>query len=209
MDFRRAMLVVTPTLDGDVLGTLAGGELELSGRELARQVGHGSPEGIRRAADRLVVQGVLSRRATGGAHLYRLNRQHLAAPYIEALAGLRELLIERLRELIAGWEPRPKVALLFGSVARGEASAVSDLDLLVVRARSCDPDGEQWQSQLLGLARSATAWTGNDTRVVEYGEEELEARLPEPLLEQALADGVELFGSRRTLRRLIASGSVQ
>jgi UTP:GlnB (protein PII) uridylyltransferase len=209
MDFRRSMLIVTPTLDGDVLGALARGELELSGRELARHVGRGSPEGIRRAADRLVGQGVLSRRAAGGANLYQLNREHLAAPFIEGLAGLRELLIERLRDLIGGWEERPKVALLFGSVARGEAHAESDLDLLIVRERGCDPHGEQWQSQLLDLERSATAWTGNDARVVEYGEEELGTDLAEPLLEQALADGLELFGSRRTLRRLIASGSVR
>ena len=85
--------------------------------------------------------------------------------------------------------------------------AESDLDLLIVRERGCGPDGEQWQSQLLDLERSATAWTGNDTRVVEYGEEELEADRADPLLEQALADGLELFGSRRTLRRLIAPGS--
>src|SRR5579859_3021128 len=98
MDYRRTLLVITPTLDGDVLATLARGELELTGRELARQVRHGSTEGIRRAADRLVSQGVVSRRAVGGAHLYKLNREHLAAPFIEGLAGLRELLIARLRE---------------------------------------------------------------------------------------------------------------
>jgi hypothetical protein len=209
MDFRRAMLVVTPTLDGDVLAALARGELELSGRELARHVGHGSPEGIRRAADRLVGQGLVYRRTAGSANLYQLNREHLAAPFIEGLAGLRELLIERLRDLIGGWEEPPKVAVMFGSVARGEADAESDLDLLILRARGCDPDGELWQSQLIDLERSATAWTGNDTRVLEYGEEELDADLAEPLLQQVLADGVELFGSRRTLRRLIASGSVR
>jgi predicted nucleotidyltransferase len=34
---------------------------------------------------------------------------------------LRELLIDRLRERIAGWDQRPRFALLFGSVARGDA----------------------------------------------------------------------------------------
>lgn len=205
MHYRRALLVVTPTLDGDVLATLARGELELSGRELARQVGRGSTEGIRRAADRLVGQGIVSRRAVGGAHLYQLNREHLAAPFIEQLAGLRELLIERLRERIAGWEERPRFALLFGSVARGDAGTDSDLDLLIARVSGCDPDGGVWRSQLLDLERSATAWTGNDARVVEFGEEELDAGGPDPLIVQALEEGVELFGSRRALRRLIAS----
>jgi predicted nucleotidyltransferase len=209
MDYRRALLVVTPTLDGDVLATLARGELELTGRELARQVGHGSTEGIRRAADRLVGQGVVSRRAVGGAHLYRLNREHLAAPFIEGLAGLRELLITRLRERIAGWQQRPRVAVLFGSVARGDAGAESDIDLLIVRARDVDPDGAVWRSQLLELERDATSWTGNDARVVEYSEDELASGEPESLLSDAIEDGVELFGSGRALRRLISAGAVR
>jgi predicted nucleotidyltransferase len=203
MDYRRPLHVVTPTLDGDVLAALARADIELTGRELARQVGHGSPEGVRRAADRLVGQGTLLRRAAGAANLYRLNRDHLAAPWIEGLAGIREQLIERLRARLAGWEQPAKVALLFGSVARGEASADSDLDLLVVRGRGCGPDSDVWRSQLLDLSQSATAWTGNDARVLEYGEVELADAAGEPLLEEALRDGIELCGSRRTLRRLM------
>jgi hypothetical protein len=202
MDFRRPMMAVTPTLDGDVLVALARADAEFSGRELARHIGRGSPEGIRRAADRLVDQGVISRRSAGSAHLYRLNRRHLAAPWIEGLANLREQLIERLRDLLAGWEEPPLVAVLFGSVARGSATERSDLDMLVIRRAECDPDLPLWRAQLLDLWESTTAWTGNDTRVLEYGEAELPGDSVEPVLEDALRDGVELFGSRRTLRRL-------
>jgi predicted nucleotidyltransferase len=204
MDYRRPFLTVTPTLDGDVLAALARGEVELSGRELARHVGHGSTEGIRRAADRLVVQGAVLRRAAGGAHLYRLNRDHLAAPHIEGLANLRGELIDRLRSALTDWSEPPKLVMLFGSVARGEATSASDLDLLVVRPRAVDADDEEWRTQLLELERSATAWTGNDTRVVEFGEDELAGIAEEPLLRDVLDDGVELFGSRRTLKRLLA-----
>ncbi len=51
--------------------------------------------------------------------------------------------------------------------------------------------------------QSATAWTGNDARVLEYGEQELADAADERLLTEALRDGIELFGSRRTLRRLM------
>jgi hypothetical protein len=204
MDFGRPLLVLTPTLDGDVLAALARADDEFSGRELARRVGHGSAEGIRRAADRLTAQGVLSRRTAGTAHLYRLNRDHLAALWIEGLASLREQLIARMRETFEGWEISPRVVLLFGSVARAGATTESDLDVLVVRSRDCDPDSDLWRDQLRDLQRSATAWTGNDTRVLEYGEDELAIGLTEPALEEAMRDGVELFGSRRTLRQLIA-----
>src|ERR1700694_1793409 len=156
MDFARPLLAVTPTLDGDVLAALARADVEFSGRELARHAGRGSAEGIRSAADRLVAQGVVSRRAAGSAHLYRLNRDHLAAPYIAGLATLREQLLERLRELVAAWEEPAVMAMLFGSVARGSAAAESDLDLLVVRHKDCDPDSPVWRAQLQDLSRSAT-----------------------------------------------------
>lgn len=202
MDFRRPLLSVTPTLDGDVLAALARADIELSGRELARHVRHGSPEGIRRAADRLVGQGTVLRRPAGSAHLYRLNRDHLVAPWIEGLASLRDQLIERLRTQIAGWGQPARVALLFGSVARSEAAADSDLDLFIVRPGSLDADCEPWRDQLLTLQRSATGWTGNDARVLEYGEQELPALAGQPLFDDVLREGIELSGSRRTLRRL-------
>lgn len=200
------MLVLTPTLDGDVLAVLARAEIELSGRELARHIGHGSPEGVRRAADRLVQQGALLQRKAGSARLYRLNRDHLAAPWIEGLASMREQLIERLRATIARWEQPARIALLFGSVARGDARAESDLDLMVICRSGCDPDSDPWRTQLLELEQAATAWTGNDARILEYGEEELPHLSGEPLFDDVLRDGVELYGSLRILRRLMHTG---
>jgi len=205
MDFRRPLTVITPTLDGDVLAALASADAEFSGRELARRTGHGSTEGIRRAADRLVGEGVVRRRALGGAHLYRLNRDHIATQWIEGLATLSEQLISRLRELIAGWREPPKLAFLFGSVARREASTESDLDVFVVRRRACEPDCELWRSQLLELQQAATALSGNDARVFEIGEESLTGEPVERVVGDVLREGVELFGSRRELQRLVGS----
>jgi predicted nucleotidyltransferase len=206
MDFRHPFLAVAPTLDGDVLSALAKAEMELSGREIAKRAGRGSPEGIRRVADRLVEQGILTRRSIGSAHLYGLNREHLAARYIEGIAGLRAELIERLRKAIGEWALEPSFALLFGSVARGSAGARSDIDILIVRPSAQDPEDDRWRTQLLELQQSATAWTGNDTRVVEYAEHELDQIDHEPLLDEVLEDGIELYGERRRLRRLIGSG---
>jgi predicted nucleotidyltransferase len=205
MDFRRPFTVVTPTLDGDVLSALAAADVEFSGRELARRAGHGSAEGIRRAADRLALEGVVLRRVAGGAHLYRLNRDHIAARWIEGLATLPEQLIDRLRTVIAGWAEAASLAFMFGSVARRQAASGSDLDILIVRRRGCDPDSDTWRSQLVHLQEAATALTGNDTRVLEIGEEELGGGRIEPVLEDVLREGVELLGSRRKLQRLVDS----
>ena len=122
---------------------------------------------------------------------------------------MRAQLIERLRETIAAWEMEPRLALLFGSVARSEADAESDLDVLVVRRRESNPGDQGWRTQLLDLQQSATTWTGNDTRIVEFGEEELAERGAEPWLEDVLRDAVELFGESRTLRRIFRTGGAR
>jgi hypothetical protein len=203
MDFRRPLTLLTPTLDGDVLATLAAADVEFTGRELARHARHGSTEGIRRAADRLVGEGIVARRSVGGAHLYRLNREHIAAPWVEAMATLPEQLIDRLRLIIGEWEEAASVAFLFGSVARDEASSVSDLDLLVVRRSSCDADSGAWRSQLVALQQAATGLTGNDARVFEIGEGEIGEGRARVVLEDASRDGVALLGSKRDLKRLL------
>jgi DNA-binding transcriptional ArsR family regulator len=201
MDFRRPLQVVTPTLDGDVLSVLARAEAEMTGRELQRVIGRGSHQGIRNAADRLAEQGVVSRRSAGNANLYALNRDHIAAAWIEGLASLPAQVLDRLRDAINAWEKLPVLVVLFGSVARGEATPQSDLDLLVVRPAGCDPDEPVWQEQLSKLQTHASAWTGNDTRILEFGDQEITGREPQQVLTDAARDGIELYGTLRVLRR--------
>ncbi len=195
------MQVLTPTLDADVLSVLARADVELTGREIQRLAGHGSHQGVRNAADRLAREGVVERRSAGKANLYRLNRDHVAAQWIEKLATLPEQVIERLRDAIAGWTQPPALAMIFGSVASGRATSESDLDLLIVRPEGCEPDDPTWSRQLGDLQALATACSGNDARVLEYAQDELRSATAEPVLDDALREGIELYGSRRRLRR--------
>lgn len=199
MDFRRPFQVVTPTLDGDVLAVLAGAQEEFTGRGIQRVLARGSEPGIRKAADRLVDQGVVLRRRAGQANLYSLNRDHLAAPYVEGLAALRAELVGRLRAGIAKWKTPARWVLLFGSVARGEADPESDLDLLVIRDRRVDEGATVWREQVASLESDAAAWTGNEARVLEYGVEDLRDRSVSIVVAEALRDGIDLHGSRREL----------
>jgi predicted nucleotidyltransferase len=201
MDFRRPLQAVTPTLDGDVLSVLARAEAEMTGRELQRVIGHGSHQGIRNAADRLAEQGVVARRSVGNANLYQLNRDHVAASWIEGLSSLPAQVLDRLRDAIRRWEHPPTLVVLFGSVARGEATPESDLDLLVVRPTNCEADEPVWQEQLSNLQMLASAWTGNDARILEFGEQELTGDEPQQVLTDAARDGIELYGTLRLLRR--------
>jgi predicted nucleotidyltransferase len=204
MDFSRPLSVVVPTLDGDVLGVLAGAEDEFTGRRIHRVLGHGSEEGVRKAADRLVAQGIVIRRQAGQAKLYSLNRSHLAAQYVEGLSSLRAQLIKRLRGTARTWKKPASVVFLFGSVARGEAGTDSDLDLFVVRRIDTRESSTVWQQQLADLERDATVWTGNEARIVEYGKRELADPAVREVAEEVLEDGIAIVGTRTRLRDLLA-----
>jgi len=196
MNLQRPFQVIAPTLDGDVLTVLARADRSLTGRAIERET-EGSHGGVQRALNHLVAEGIVSREPAGRAYLYRLNRDHLAAHWIEGLAALRLQLIDRLRDSIGSWEMKPVASVLFGSAARGEAGRASDLDLLMIRPRGIDAGEEIWRDQLMALSEAVNSWTGNDARVLEYGEEEL--ALDEPVLDAAAAEGVELSGSLRQL----------
>ncbi len=199
MDLRHPFGVVTPSVDGDVLAVLARADKAFSGRAVQRAISGTSQRTVLRALRRLEDQGIVQSEPAAPAILFRLNRRHLAAPMIEALASLRLQLIERLRETIESWELAPLVAVLFGSAARGDASEESDLDILLVRARGVDDDG--WRAQVAALEEAATAWTGNDARALEYGEEELPSLLgSERVIDDAVREGILLYGSMTTLK---------
>jgi predicted nucleotidyltransferase len=194
----RPFQVIGPTLDGDVLAALARADRALTGRALERETG-GSHGGVQRALEHLVAEGIVTQEPAGRAHLYRLNRDHLASPHVEALAALRLELIRRLRAAIGRWTVQPAASALFGSAARGDAGRDSDVDLLVVRPGGIAGDEPEWRRQLAELQSSVSTWTGNDARVLEYGAEEVDPG--EPVLEAAAREGIELSGS---LRRLLA-----
>jgi hypothetical protein len=43
----------------------------------------------------------------GRNRVHELNREHVAAPVAEALAGLRLALWKRFRDTLVGWNPKP------------------------------------------------------------------------------------------------------
>jgi predicted nucleotidyltransferase len=203
MDFSRPLSVVAPTLDGDVLSVLAGANDEFTGRRIHRVLGRGSEHGIRKAADRLVEQGIVSRRQAGQAKLYSLNRSHLAAPYVEKLGSLRGQLIERLKDAVAEWEIEPAAFFLFGSVARGDAGPDSDLDLFVVRRVRFLKDRPRWQDQIVQLESDATVWTGNKTHIVDYKRQDLADPEVRNLAEEVLREGIAIHGTKARMRKML------
>jgi predicted nucleotidyltransferase len=202
VDFSRPLSAVTEALDGDVLMVLARAERAFSGRHIHQLVGNASEEGVRRVLKRLERQGVVTGESAGAARLFKLNRAHLAAPHIEALSSLRESLVERLRTALSAWAVPPAYAAMFGSFARGQGGTDSDLDLFVVRPGTIDMEDPRWRRQIDALTVDATAWTGNDARMLEYGEGELRIAMGrDDVLRDIRREAIELAGSATVLRR--------
>ena len=204
MDLSRPLSVVTPTLDGDVLAVLAGAEQAFSAAQVHRLAGRASEQGVRKALARLERQGIVIAEPAGATRLYRLNRAHLAAPHIQALAGLRESLVAALRTLVGAWLVAPVYAAIFGSFARRQAGSQSDLDLFVVRPQEIDEDDLRWRRQIDAVIAAATAWTGNEARVLEYIVGEVQARvsLGDEILDAVRREGIELAGTDAVMRRV-------
>lgn len=62
--------------------------------------------------------------------------------------------------------PPPRHAFLFGSFARNEADAQSDVDVVIVVARGVDPRSEAWAAQTDAITQQFTRWTGNDLQAL-------------------------------------------
>ena len=181
---------------------LARAEAEFTPPQVQELIGEYSPEGVRKALRRLVVQGIVLDRAAGNARLYRLNRAHIAAGPVMQLATLREALLALVRERIGAWQMPPTYAALFGSAARGQMHPGSDIDVFVVRPDAVDADDTGWRDQLDALSTDLSQWAGNDARILEYNHTEVVEglRSGERVLADIVQDGVPLYGPVRYLR---------
>lgn len=202
MNVSKPFTALSPAVDSDVLVVLAGSTRPRTGREVARLAGR-SKTGVQRVLDRLVEHGLVDRQSAGDAFLYTLNHEHLLAPVVGGMADARTRLFKRLREAVANWETQPVHASLFGSAARGDGDAKSDIDLFVVRPSQIDAENPEWRRQLDELATSVRRWTGNHAAISEVSADDL-PRLREerpPVVRDVDQDAVELAG--RTVRELL------
>lgn len=195
MDVSRPYGVISHPLDGSVLYVLTGTMEGLTGRRVAELAGK-TQEGTRKALSRLVETGIVERQEAGSAILYRLNRRHLAAPAVEQLADLRNTLIRQLTATLEAWHPPPLQASMFGSAARGDGDAQSDIDLFLVRPALVGADDQAWREQIERLPIDIHEWTGNHANVVEVAEASLgDLRRRRPAIVDSIeTDAVTLLG---------------
>jgi predicted nucleotidyltransferase len=145
---------------------------------------------------------------TNNGFSYRLNRDHLLAPAVLAGVAVRRELLGRLSEAVAALDPTPEHASVFGSLARGEGTAASDIDVFLVMPTGYDRDTERWQSQLQALEDQVLAWSGNRLEVLVLDRDQVAdaAVTAEPVLASIRVEAIGLFGADVT--DLVPTGAV-
>jgi predicted nucleotidyltransferase len=196
MDLSNPLRAVAPGVEGDVLSVLLRAHVPLTGARVAALAERGETQ-VRAVLRRFDQHGLVDVEHHGQSYTYVMNRQHVLVPGIEALHQAMPTVESRVRALAADWTTPPASLVMFGSAARRDGNADSDVDLLLVRSDDVDADDETWAKQRHDLAQSVERWTGNTVQVIELSATELAkaGRRKEPLIRELQADGIVLAGS--------------
>lgn len=99
--------------------------------EIVRRTGAGMGA-VQRELNRLVEAELVTRTPRGNLVLFQANRRSPLFPALRELMVRTSGAADALRDALAPLAPRIRVAFVYGSVARGEEDAGSDVDVMVV-----------------------------------------------------------------------------
>lgn len=185
MDFSVPFGGLMPGARGAVLAVLLRTGAPLTGRRIHSLIEGHSLGAVQQALRDLERIGVITTESIGRAGVHRINEDHEAVAPLRSLASPIEMLTRVVRQSTSDVE----AVIVFGSVARGEAHAVSDIDLVVIA-----PDA--WDGRA-DLQQQVHERLGNDCDVLQLTREDF-ARPPEdrePIVAEILRDGLALVGT--------------
>ena len=188
MRFDEAFGGLLPGARGAVLAALLRTGTPLTGRQVHALVrDQHSLWSVQQSLVSLVGLGVVNSRTVGRAMVHTINEDHYTIQPLRVLLDPVTALREAVRGVVGS---NVDAVILFGSVARGEATADSDVDLVVLASPDWDDRTE--------LEDVVSARLGNDCDVLVFTPEEfsrLAATGEEPVVADILSDGVLLLGS--------------
>jgi predicted nucleotidyltransferase len=193
MNFGEPFGGLMPGARGAVLAALLRTGAPLTGRRIHALVDGHSLGAVQQALRSLEQIGLITTETIGRAGVHRVNESHDAIAPLRSLASPIEMLTRVVRDTASAVE----TVIVFGSVARGEARADSDIDLVVIAP-------ETWEGRA-HLQQQVHERLGNDCDVLHLTRQDF-ARAPEdrePVVAEILRDGLALVGtmprpSRRT-----------
>lgn len=139
-------------------------------REVTRLLGlgHGA---VSRELRNLTEAGILLRERRGRQVYYRANPHSPIYPELRGLVLKTVGLADVLRAALAPLEPRIELAFVYGSMARGESAATSDVDVMVV--------GDVSLSEVVAALGGAQNALGREVNPSVYPPEEFRTRATE------------------------------
>ena len=185
MNFAEPFGGLMPGARGAVLAVLLRTGAPLTGRRIHALVDGHSLGAVQQALRDLERIGVITTETIGRAGVHRINENHEAVAPLRSLASPIEMLTRVVRDAASNVE----AVIVFGSVARGEAYADSDIDLVVIAPEAWDGRAD--------LQRQVNERLGNDCDVLHLTRQHF-ARAPEdrePVVAEILRDGLALVGT--------------
>jgi len=197
MDFTRPVQAVIPGAQGRILAVLTETTAELNLRTIAHLAGISQAQASR-VLPRLVALGLVERREVPPSSLFRLVPEHVAAGPVLALARVRSTTMAEMGRIAANLPISPLSAIVFGSFARGEAVAGSDIDTVLVRPAEIPDSDDRWATTVEEWSTRVSRLTGNPVEVFETGPDEIAAQLAagKGVWEDIHRDGIVVHGLR-------------
>jgi predicted nucleotidyltransferase len=138
-------------------------------REIARRTSL-SPATVHAEVRSLVAAGILERRVESRRSYYRANTRCPIFPELRQIALKTVGLVDVLRDALAD-VPNIEVAFIYGSLARGDATTGSDVDLIVV--------GEVSIQELMGRLHDAQQALAREINPTVYDLAEFRQKMAE------------------------------
>lgn len=136
--------------------------------ELAEHL-HTTPSSLQRELAALVAIGILQKRREGARKYFKAQRASPLFPELRGLFDKTAGLIPVLQEILQPLQDKIECAFVYGSVARGEEGALSDVDLMVI--------GSAGLAALSPALRKAESRLGREINVTSYSESEFRQKL--------------------------------
>jgi len=164
-----ALAALFPTVRGDVLGaTHTHPDKWWYLSELAEFLGT-TPSSLQREMKALVGGGILQTHREGTRTYFKANAESPLFPELRSLIEKTAGVVPTLRDALVPFQPQIACAFVYGSVARGQEHALSDVDVLVV--------GDVALADLAPALRKAEARLGREVNVTSYSTPEFQKKM--------------------------------
>jgi len=198
MDHARPLTALFPGARGAVLDVLTRVQRGMTIRQIADRAGVSHPQAARHIRD-LELLGIVHREHVGRSHRITLT-ESMASDALRRLARLRHDAILEMRDAAAALDPQPSSMIVFGSFARGDDDAESDIDVLVVleddvAEGAIDETLAEWCGHIASR-------TGNPVAEIVVSQEQLRTMAPS-FLQSVSSDGILISGVSLATTRML------